>query len=214
MDGAALIAFLGLAVTMGVVPGPDWMFMLTSTARRTEVLTAASGLGAGHVAIALAVTAGLGPLGTAQPIILDVLSVVGGAYLIYLGVGVLRSMTTTPTTTAATEAPLAVATFATVFRQGMAVTGLNPKAWLFYLVLLPQFARPSGSWPIPAQMAVLGLVFAALCMAATIAVGYLAGVLIHSRPRVSTGISCAAGIIMMILGVVLLIEQTIAFGNH
>src|SRR4051812_31930530 len=91
MESATLLAFVGVAIPLGAVPGPDWMFMLTASTKCRVVIPVAAGLALGHVLIVAAIALGVGPLVTAVPQIMTVLALVGGAYLIYLGVRVLRS---------------------------------------------------------------------------------------------------------------------------
>ncbi len=42
--------------------------------------------------------------------------------------------------------------------KGFCVSGLNPKVFLLFLALLPQFTDPQSNWPVPLQILLLGLV--------------------------------------------------------
>lgn len=35
--------------------------------------------------------------------------------------------------------------------KGAGISGLNPKVFLLFLALLPQFANPHAPWPVPAH---------------------------------------------------------------
>jgi threonine/homoserine/homoserine lactone efflux protein len=41
--------------------------------------------------------------------------------------------------------------------KGLCISGLNPKVFLLFLALLPQFTDPTGSWSIAMQMSALGM---------------------------------------------------------
>jgi len=45
------------------------------------------------------------------------------------------------------------------------IRGLNPKVFLLFLALLPQFTNRNASWPVAVQILVLGLVHIASCAA-------------------------------------------------
>ncbi len=82
------------------------------------------------------------------------LKLVGAAYLVWLGIGMLR----------ADQAGLASADDPTVhstkrvFRDSAMVEILNPKTALFYLAFLPQFTDSAAGSPIWLQLLVLGTV--------------------------------------------------------
>lgn len=47
--------------------------------------------------------------------------------------------------------------------KGAGISGLNPKVFLLFLALLPQFTDPSAAWPLAVQITALGLVHVASC---------------------------------------------------
>ena len=53
MNPTALAAFATLAVTLIVLPGPDWAFLLTAGTHRRQVLPAVTGLVVGYLALTL-----------------------------------------------------------------------------------------------------------------------------------------------------------------
>ncbi|RRO86945.1 LysE family translocator [Corynebacterium bovis] len=158
MDSAVLVAFLGLALVLIPVPGPDFFFMLTTGMRYHAVLRPVAGVAAGHLMLVALVVVGLGPLVSAHPVALKVLTVVGGLYLLYLGATVLRSVRSASFTGGDGTGPDSVNH---LIRQGFGVAALNPKSLLFYAAILPQFVRPGAGWPVPLQFSVLSVVFLA-----------------------------------------------------
>ena len=80
----------------------------------------------------------------------------GAAYLIYLGVRTL----TTRESAATCDSPAEVSLWR-VFRDGVVINVLNPKAALFFFAFLPQFVDPSrGS--VTRQFLILGMIFIVL----------------------------------------------------
>ncbi|MDN5731647.1 MAG: LysE family translocator [Yaniella sp.] len=203
MDTAALTAFAGVVVAMVIVPGPDFMFMLTSGVHHRAVRQPVTGVVIGHLLLVSTLTAGVGPLVSSAPGVLDALTLIGAAFLCYLGIGVLR---TAKTTELSVGDNISNAQAGKLVRQGIGVAVLNPKALLFYLVVVPQFASPEAPWAMPAQFAVLGGMFVIGCLLVYVPVGLLAGKVIASRPRASQIISYLAGAIMIALGLALAVE--------
>lgn len=203
MSPALLLAFWALTLVLVVIPGPDWAFTLASGVRDRVVFPAVAGLMIGYGAITVVVAAGVGALVTRTPLILTVLTAVGAAYLTYLGISLLIR-------------PAAVDVAAdTSYRwghvvRGIGVSGLNPKGLLLFLAILPQFTDPDHGWPVPAQLAVLGLVFVATCGFFCTALGLCARSVLRSRPAASRALSRLSGVAMIVIGTLLLVERLLA----
>ena len=93
--------------------------------------------------------------------------------------------------------------------RGIGVSGLNPKGLLVLLALLPQFASPRGSWPLSAQLGLLGLVFTLSCALFYLGLGSSARKILHTRPRAAAAISRLSGAAMFVIGAALLIERLV-----
>ncbi|RRO94097.1 hypothetical protein CXF31_10275, partial [Corynebacterium bovis] len=184
------MAFLGLALVLIPVPGPDFFFMLTTGMRYHAVLRPVAGVAAGHLMLVALVVVGLGPLVSAHPVALKVLTVVGGLYLLYLGATVLRSVRSASFTGGDGTGPESVNH---LIRQGFGVAALNPKSLLFYAAILPQFVRPGAGWPVPLQFSVLSVVFLAGLLTFYAAVGMAGGRLGNASPRIAQIITAVAG---------------------
>jgi len=78
-----------------------------------------------------------------------------------------------------------------------------------FLALLPQFTDPRGSWPLPAQLAMLGLVFVASCAAFYLCLGSFARRILHSRPATARAITRFSGAAMIVIGALLLAERLV-----
>ncbi len=88
-----------------------------------------------HIAI---VGAGVGLLVAGSPVAFNVIRYAGAAYLVYLGI---RKFFQRPVP-AEQAAELHAEGAASMFRRGLWVNLLNPKAIVFFLAFIPQFIRP------------------------------------------------------------------------
>lgn len=96
-----------------------------------------------HIAI---VALGVGVIVASSPVLFAVIRYAGALYLAYLGIRLLLSRTQTVPVGDAVEAPVAEPAAGesrwSMFRRGLWVNLLNPKAIVFFLAFLPQFIRP------------------------------------------------------------------------
>lgn len=198
----SVLAFWAIAAILIVVPGPDWAFAISAGLRR-HVVPAASGIALGYVVVTVVVATGLGILIASIPAALTVLTMAGGAYLVWLGVKTFRHPAATPSSSL--EAPAGSRT--STLLQGMAVSGLNPKGLLVFLAVLPQFATPRGNWPLVVQLGVLGAVFTFTCAVFYLGMGSLARRILDGRPALSRVIARGSGAAMIVLGLLLLAEH-------
>ncbi|MBS0850550.1 LysE family transporter [Enterobacter sp. JGM127] len=91
MDFSLLVAFWIVSFSLVMTPGADWAYAISSGMRNRMLLPAVSGMLLGYVVITVVVAAGVGALVASVPVILTVLTYAGAAYLLWLGVGVLRN---------------------------------------------------------------------------------------------------------------------------
>ncbi|MFQ4148654.1 LysE family transporter [Arthrobacter sp. LAPM80] len=89
-----------------------------------------------HVII---VAAGVGILVSSSPFLFHLIRYVGAAYLVYLGI---RKLAAKAEEDDGGDAPGAVESGFSMFRRGLWVNLLNPKAIVFFLAFMPQFIRP------------------------------------------------------------------------
>ncbi|MDJ0356619.1 LysE family translocator [Paenarthrobacter sp. PH39-S1] len=205
MEPYLVATFAGVALTLVAVPGPDWAFVLAAGARDRIVFPAVAGLMIGYSLITAAIAGGVGPLVATIPVALTVLILVGAAYLVYLGITILRQ----PEGIAqcGDDSGLPRRTRKTVLLRGIGVSALNPKGLLIFLAILPQFTRPNASWTVPIQIGVLGATFVFVCAVFYVALGHAADRILGSRPQVARITTRIAGAAMVIVGVVLIAER-------
>lgn len=146
--------YVAAAIGLSVTPGPNSLLALTHGAlygHRRTLFTVAGGALGFTLLIGLSM-AGIGALLKASAHALTVLKVVGGAYLVWLGVQLWRSP---PIRLQASDSGDAHA--GTLFRQGLLTALSNPKALLFYGAFLPQFIDPARD--LLSQFVAMAVVF-------------------------------------------------------
>lgn len=210
----SVLAFWGVCALLIAVPGADWAFVVGAGLRGQSVVPAVAGLVLGYAGLTVVVALGVGALVARSPVALAMLTLVGGSYLIWRGVMSLARRPepiacATHATHATQSASTTSATSATVV-QGLGVSGLNPKGLLLFLALLPQFADRHGSWPLPGQLALLGVVFTLSCGAFYLGLGAFVQAILVSRPWAARALARVSGAAMIVIGAVLLAERLLA----
>jgi threonine/homoserine/homoserine lactone efflux protein len=203
MGIAAIAAFWGVSILFVVTPGADWAYAITAGMRQRTV-PAVGGMLTGHVAATLVVAAGVGALISGLPAALTALTVTGALYLVWLGISTLRR----PAVVHADD-QVASTAVAIWWWKGFGVSGLNPKVFLLFLAILPQFTDRTSDWPLAAQIVVLGLVHVASCAVVYLAVGFGADSLLRTRPTAARVVSRVSGIAMIAIGAFLFIERLV-----
>ncbi|WP_405512051.1 LysE family translocator [Streptomyces canus] len=201
MDTTTLAAFIAVDLLFVFTPGADWAYAITAGLRERSVVPAVSGLIAGHMAYALLAVAGLVVIVANSPTALTALTVVGAAYLMWLGWGILRQ----PVTVAASNEALA-SSRGRIVLKGAVISGLNPKVLLLYFSLFPQFIDSAG-WPVAAQTGLLGTIHLTACTLVYLAVGLLARTVLKTRPSAARMVTRISGAMMIAIGGFLLAER-------
>jgi len=206
IDDVAWLLFIVASLVLIVTPGQDMILVMSRSIAQgagAGVATAA-GVSVGLVGHTLLATLGLGALLRTSEWLFVVLKLVGAAYLVWLGVQMLR-------TRAHEIAPAAGAprSLWRLFFDGALSNVSNPKIAVFYFAFLPQFVQPGAAQPTLAVF-VLGLVFAALTFLVKGPVGLAAGLLsgwLRARPKVLTGLYRTSGAVLIGLGLKLALER-------
>ena len=202
-----VLAFWAVCLLLIVVPGADWAFVISTGLRGRSVVPAVGGLVLGYTVLTAIVAAGVGTLVTRDPVLLTALTMAGGGYLIWRGAVTLAAPAPDfGRATAPGPAP-APAQAGSALARGVGVSGLNPKGLLLFLALLPQFTNRYGSWPLPSQLALLGVVFTLTCGAFYLGLGSVVRAVLLPRPWTARAITRLSGASMIVIGAVLLAER-------
>jgi threonine/homoserine/homoserine lactone efflux protein len=158
-----VVVFAGVCFLLAMVPGPGAMVVLRQAMRDGRGAASMTLLG-NETALVLwgcAAAGGLTALITASQVAYDVMRLVGAGVLIFLGVQViLNARRQTPQGVPA-AGEVAVASRPKAWRSysvGLVANLTNPKAAVFALSFLPQFARPG--YPVLPMLVGLSVVWA------------------------------------------------------
>ncbi len=149
--------FVLSALLLNITPGPDTLYIVgrsSSQGLRAGAL-AALGIGAGALVHVTAAALGLSAILSASATAFTVVKFVGAAYLLYVGVGLIRSSGAASAGTVTDNRTLSLRG---VFLQGFFTNVLNPKVALFFLAFLPQFVA-SDAPSKPLAFLLLGIIF-------------------------------------------------------
>ena len=156
MDLRAYAEFVGFAVVVILVPGPDFAVTVKNTlaggARRGRAT--AFGISTSNACQGAASAAGLGALIVRSQPLFETIRWCGVAYLLYLAAQAARSAIRPGAERPAVDPPRAHG-----FRQGFLSNITNPKVLAFYVAVLPQFVTTSTA---PAVLLVFALTHAVL----------------------------------------------------
>ena len=156
----ALLAFGLVAGLLTIVPGLDTALVLRGTLTRSRRygFAAASGIQAGTLVWGAAAATGAAALLAASQTAYRVLTVLGAAYMVWLGVSMLWRSARAPSRDVAQPEAVQIAADRTGqgFGMGLVTNLTNPKVGVFYVATIPQFV-PDGVSPL-----VMGLALAAV----------------------------------------------------
>ena len=151
MDLQLWYAFVVATVVLLMIPGPTIILVLTYalTQGRKVAVASAAGVAFGDLVAMTASLAGLGALVLASATLFTVIKWIGAAYLVWMGIGMIRSAGAMQVATA--KAPALPA--GRIFKNAALVTALNPKSIVFFIAFVPQFITTGA--PLLPQFGVL-----------------------------------------------------------
>jgi threonine/homoserine/homoserine lactone efflux protein len=159
-----LSLFIISGLLLNLMPGPDNLLIMTRSATQgwRAGSAAALGIGSGTMVHVLAAALGLSAVLSTSAAAFMVVKWVGAAYIVYMGIGMLRARLRGAAEDAA-DAEVAVRAaqplaWRKIYFQGFLTNVLNPKVALFFLAFVPQFiAVDSSSKPL--AFIILGTIF-------------------------------------------------------
>jgi len=191
------LAFMAASAALLLIPGPTVLLALSyalAQGRRVAVACAAGVALGDFIAMSLALV-GLGALIATSALAFTVMKWAGAAYLVWLGIKMLRSA---PAAATLAEAPASEAP--AIFRHATIVTALNPKSIGFFIAFVPQFITPEAAY-LP-QAAILIASFVGLAALNALAFALAAGTMrAHlTRPAVIRRLTQAGGATLIAMG--------------
>ena len=192
-----MLTFIGLSVLLILTPGPN-QALLTSrvlSGGRRAGFAAVRGLAGGMAVHIAAATVGLSALLASSAQLFAVVKVLGGLYLLYLGIAaILRARRT------AEPAGEPRRRGGSPFREGLLSMTLNPKVGVYFVAVVPQFVAPGAGASL--RVALLLVVYGALCLAfwSAMVVGLHHARELVRRPRVRAWTERVTGVALIGLG--------------
>ena len=193
------LAFVAASAVMLIIPGPTILTVISYSVahgRRANVpLVAAVALG-DSTALVLSLL-GLGALLATSAFWFMVIKWVGGLYLLYLGMKLLRA----GISPAEIAAPAAPRSRWRLFANTWLVTALNPKGIVFFVAFLPQFINPRAD--VTHQLWILAITFVALATLNATLYAVFAGSArrLLASPRAQRRFNLAGGSLLSAAGV-------------
>lgn len=197
-------------IILTITPGPNVALVIRNSLKfgAASALVTIFGNLTAQLLVVMLVAGGIGATIAALPEFFLVMKVLGAAYLIYLGVGQIRSARRSGAGIGEqADAATAPMSKTGVFRSAFLVSISNPKTLIFLSAFMPQFvdqARPLG-W----QFAVMYLTIAASVASVHIAYSFSVNLLKHKvkNSRFMKSVKYLGGSIFVLLGLKLLASQ-------
>lgn len=195
--------YLVAAMIIILAPGPSVLFIIARAiawGRATAVATAAGNV-TGAFTLSLMVAFGLGPILQRSETAFIAVQVLGGFYLVYLGVDAIRhsKIHAEDMVNQGEVRPTALQSA----RDGFWVGALNPKGLVFFAAILPQFLD-RGSSNVTSQLVLMGATFSVLAFFSDGSWGLIAGTVrewMATSPRRLVTMRRIGGVVMTALGI-------------
>ncbi|MBN9887494.1 LysE family translocator [Salipiger abyssi] len=192
------LTFVAASTALLLIPGPTVLLVLSYALSkgRSVAMASAAGVALGDFTAMSLSLAGLGALVLASATLFTALKWIGAAYLVWLGIKLIRSAPKE-----GLAIPRAEVTARGVFAHAAAVTALNPKSIAFFIAFVPQFIDASA--PLLPQFVILIATFVGLA-ALNVLVYALAADRLRSavaRPGIIAWLTRAGGAALIGMGV-------------
>jgi len=200
--------YLVAAMVIILAPGPSVLFIIARAiawGRATAVATVTGNV-TGAFTLSLMVAFGLGPILERSEIAFVAVQLLGGLYLIYLGIDAIKhsKIHAADMVNQGDLRPSAVKSI----KDGFWVGALNPKGLVFFAAILPQFVD-KGSSNVTAQLVLMGATFSILAFFSDGTWGLLAGTVrewMATTPDRLVIMRRIGGLVMITLGIFTLIS--------
>jgi threonine/homoserine/homoserine lactone efflux protein len=207
-----LLAFGLAAFIIIAIPGPSVLFVIGRALAygRAVALLSVLGNSLGLLTVMTLVALGLGPVVAESAVVFTTIKLAGAGYMVWLGVQAFRHRRAIRVDDvdghgADGGAGWGEATmrWQQAVRQGFVVGVSNPKAFMMFAAVLPQFVEPA-SGQVAAQMFVLGLLAFTIGLLSDGLWGFLAAQMRHwfnASPARGRALGAVGGVSMVGLGV-------------
>lgn len=205
MSIVSIISFLGVAVILTLMPGPDILFILAQSitkGKKAGIMTSL-GLCTGLIVHITAATVGISAIVYQSTVVFNIVKYAGAAYLLYLAY---KSFTDKES-----SIKLDVVNsleYKSLYKRGIIMNILNPKVALFFLALFPQFINYSVGY-VPLQMICYGIIFilqTLIIFSLVSAFSDKIGHYLRKSPKINKKINIVQGSIFVLIGISIAFE--------
>lgn len=196
------------AMIIILAPGPSVLFVIARAiawGRATAVATVAGNV-MGAFSLSVVVAVGLGPILQRSEIAFIAVQVLGGCYLVYLGITAIKH-SQIHASDMTNQGDIRPSKWRSM-REGFWVGALNPKGMVFFAAILPQFVdREAGN--VTSQLILMGAIFGILAFFSDGGWGILAGTIrnwLATELKRLVLMRMTGGIVMIILGLFTLLS--------
>ena len=156
VTGTQVVGFAVTCLIVIAIPGPSVLFVIgraLAHGRRTALASVAGNV-AGVQVVAISVALGIGTLVQRSDLVFTVVKLAGAGYLVWLGIKAIRHRRSLADAMLVAGAPRSGWRAAA---EGFTVGVANPKAYVLFAAVLPQFANQAAGH-VPLQLLLLSLV--------------------------------------------------------
>ena len=196
------------AIIIVLAPGPSVLFVLARAiawGRATAIATVVGNV-MGAFSLSVVVAVGLGPILQQSEFAFIAVQVLGGFYLIYLGIVAIKH-SQIHASDMTNQGDIRPSKWRSM-REGFWVGALNPKGMVFFAAILPQFVdREAGN--VTSQLILLGAIFGIIAFFSDGGWGILAGTIrnwLATELKRLVFMRMTGGIVMIILGLFTLLS--------
>jgi RhtB (resistance to homoserine/threonine) family protein len=200
-DLPQLLLFMAAGWLLNLTPGPDVLYIVTNALKSgvRAGLVAALGIVSGCFVHVFAAAIGVSALLATSATAFTALKWIGAAYLLWMGVRLLRSKAT-PLDLRAD--PVCQVDLWRIYRRGFLTNVLNPKVALFFLAFVPQFIA-TGTDNKALAFLLLGVIFNLNSLPINFGYAWLAAWAarrVHTVQRAMHWLDHAAGVLFLGFG--------------
>lgn len=206
MDFLSIISFLGAAVALTLMPGPDNLFVLAQSISKGKNagISTSLGLCTGLIVHITAATIGITAIVYQSALAFTVVKYAGAAYLLWLAYKSFREKGSEIILNS--EDSL---NYKALYQKGIIMNLLNPKVSLFFLAFLPQFiSYEAGHTSV--QMLVYGVLFLIQALILFTLISLFAGRVgdfLHKSPSMSRRMNMIQGSIFTFIALKMATSQ-------
>lgn len=206
MDIGLIISFLGAAIVLTLMPGPDNLFVLAqsiSNGKNSGIFTSL-GLCTGLLVHITASTLGISAIIYQSALAFSIIKYAGAAYLLFLAY---KAFSAKKTNLNVENKPLL--TYKSLYKKGVIMNILNPKVSLFFLAFLPQFIDQSNE-NATQQMFVYGVIFLIQTLVIFSLISIFSGkvgIFLRKNPSISKTITYIEGSLFTLIGLKIAFSQ-------